>query len=231
MRFGCEPWPTVEKKWRRNSPTVSLPVDPQTYALFVGVMLTLAFAPGPANLFAIATGLHSGTRAVIVGVAGMNIATLVWFSAAALGLGTLMHTFPVVFTVLRYLGAVYLGYLAFQAFQSAARNSDVAISARPGADGWSGFANGFAVQIANPKALLFFTAVLPPFLSTSHPAVPQLAMFAATTITADIIAMTAYGLTGGLIAARMAEPTFRRGFSITVGVLLSLATLLILFAH
>lgn len=231
MRFGCAHWQTAERSCPPNSVSVSLPVDPQTYALFVGVMLTLAFTPGPANLFAIATGLHSGTRAVIVGVAGMNIATLVWFSAAALGLGTLMHSFPLAFTILRYLGAAYLGFLAFQAFRAARQNSDVATSARPGADGWAGFANGFAVQIANPKALLFFTAVLPPFLSTAHPAGPQLATFAATTITADIVAMTAYGLAGGLIAVRMAEPVFRRGFNIAVGILLSSATLLILVAH
>lgn len=76
------------------------------------------------------------------------------------------------------------------------------------------------MQIANPKALLFFTAVLPPFIDTSRPLAAQLAMFAAATIGMDVVSMSAYGLGGAALSARMSRPGFRRGFSLAVGLLL-----------
>jgi threonine/homoserine/homoserine lactone efflux protein len=84
------------------------------------------------------------------------------------------------------------------------------------------------VQIANPKVLLFFTAVLPPFLDPKLSLPPQLALCALATIGMDCITMTAYGLGGAVLAARMTEPRFRRIFRLVVGALLILAAGLIL---
>ena len=83
------------------------------------------------------------------------------------------------------------------------------------------------VQIANPKMLLFFSAVLPPFLDVKRPLVPQLIMFACATIGMDLISMSSYGLGGAALSTRMNEPGFRRGFAILVGVLLITAAILI----
>ncbi len=94
--------------------------------------------------------------------------------------------------------------------------------------GRSAFVDGFVVQIANPKILLFFVAVLPPFLDLQRPAPPQLVMFAAATIGMDVLSMSAYGMGGAALSARMSEPHFRRGFSVLVGVLLLSAAGLIL---
>ena len=63
---------------------MQLPVDPHKYVAFLGIMAVLAITPGPANLFAIATGMHRGKAAVIRAVAGMSCATLAWFIGAAL---------------------------------------------------------------------------------------------------------------------------------------------------
>ena len=93
--------------------------------------------------------------------------------------------------------------------------------------GRSALIDGFAVQIANPKAILFFTAVLPPFLDVNRPVAPQLALFALATIGMDVLSMSAYGLGGAALANRMNEPRFKRGFGIFVGALLILAAVLI----
>ena len=205
---------------------MTLPVDPQRYAVFVGVMVVMALTPGPANLFSIANGMAKGPRAVIEGVVGMNLASLVWFGAAALGLGALIAAFPAVFKVLRLLGAAYVAWLGLKALHSAWTNRGEShlefakASRRP-------FVDGFMVQITNPKALLFFTAVLPPFLDVKRPLFGQLALYAATTTGLDICTMTGYGLSGAMLAMRMNEPTFRRGFSVFVGVLLLSAAALI----
>src|SRR5512143_2052275 len=88
-----------------------LPVYPARYALFASVMAVFALTPCPANLFAIATGMHAGPRAALLGVAGMNAATLVWFGAAALGLSALVAAFPAQFHLIAIAGGLYVAWL------------------------------------------------------------------------------------------------------------------------
>jgi threonine/homoserine/homoserine lactone efflux protein len=93
--------------------------------------------------------------------------------------------------------------------------------------GRSALIDGFMVQIANPKAVLFFTAVLPPFLDVNRPVAPQLVLFAAAVIGMDMLSMSAYALSGAALSRRMRQPRFRRGFGVFVGVLLLTAAVLI----
>lgn len=204
----------------------ALPVDPHLYLAFLGVMAVMAVTPGPANIFAVATGMEKGKAAALTAVLGMNAATLVWFGAAALGLGALVIAFPQVFRVIAVLGALYVAWLGIKAlrgaFATAAEPSHIEVKR-----GRSALVDGFMVQIANPKAILFFTAVLPPFLDVNRPVAPQLALFALATIGMDVLSMSAYGLGGAALANRMNQPRFRRGFGVFVGALLILAAILI----
>lgn len=204
-----------------------LPVDPHLYAAFLGVMAVMAATPGPANLFSVANGVKRGPAGALAGVLGMNAATLVWFGAAALGLGALVVAFPAAFRIISIGGALYVAWLGIRAlrgvFATAADPESATVRL-----GRSAIFDGFMVQIANPKAVLFFTAVLPPFLDVNRPAAPQLALFALATIGMDVITMSAYGLGGAALARRMAEPRFRRGFGLLTGILLLLAALLIM---
>ncbi|HYC97257.1 LysE family translocator [Brevundimonas sp.] len=204
----------------------SLPVDPQLYLTFLGVMAVMAWTPGPANLFSVANGVQRGPAGALAGVVGMNAATLVWFGAAALGLGALVIAFPQVFRLISIAGALYVAWLGINALRGAFRTA-----ADPDSPtirlGRSALLDGFMVQIANPKAVLFFTAVLPPFLDVSRPAAPQLALFALATIGMDVLSMSAYGLGGAALARRMSEPRFRRGFALVTGGLLLAASVLI----
>ena len=208
---------------------MTLPVDPHLYLAFLGVMLVMAWTPGPANLFSVATGMQKGKRAALVGMVGLNTGTLVWFVAAALGLSALIAAYPEVFRWLGYAGAVYVGWLGVQSLRGALRAQGDAgpshVMVRPGR---SAFRDGFVVQLTNPKALLFFVAVLPPFLDVSRPSGPQMAMFAVALIGMDVIAMSAYGVGGAALSRRMTSPRFRRGFSLAVGLLLLTAAGLIL---
>ncbi len=203
-----------------------LPVDPHLYLTFLGVMAVMAVTPGPANLFSVANGVQRGPAGALAGVIGMNAATLVWFGAASLGLGALVIAFPEVFRVISIAGALYVAWLGINAIRGAFRTA-----ADPHAPtvrlGRSALLDGFMVQIANPKAVLFFTAVLPPFLDVNRPAVPQLALFAAATIGMDLLSMSAYGLGGAALARRMSEPRFSRGFALVTGGLLLAASVLI----
>ncbi len=204
----------------------ALPVDPHLYLTFLGVMAVMAVTPGPANVFSVANGVQRGPIGALAGVVGMNAATLVWFAAAALGLGALVIAFPEVFRLISIGGALYVAWLGVNAlrgaFATAADPKSVTIRLSR-----SALVDGFMVQIANPKIVLFFSAVLPPFLDVNRPAAPQLALFAAATIGMDVLSMSAYGLGGAALARRMSEPRYRRGFALATGVLLLAAAALI----
>jgi threonine/homoserine/homoserine lactone efflux protein len=202
-------------------------VNPALYLGFLSTMAVLAITPGPANLFAIATGMRRGRAAVLLGVLGMNLATLVWFAGAALGLGALVTAFPQVFHLLAIAGALYVAWLGLSSILAGVRNAPDAETPHATVSR-SAFRDGFAVQLANPKALLFFTAVLPPFLDPKLSLPPQLALCALATIGMDVLTMTAYGLGGAVLATRMTEPGFRRLFRFAVGGMLIAAAGLIL---
>lgn len=204
-----------------------LPIEPGRYALYLSVMAVLAVTPGPANLFAIATGIRCGARAALIGVAGMNAATLVWYGAAALGLGALVQAFPLAFRVLAVAGGLYVAWLGLRSLGAAASGDarfEPGRAARPGL----AFRDGFAVQLSNPKIVLFFTAVLPPFLDPARPAGPQLLWLGAGTIALDVAAMSAYGLAGGALAGPLQTRGPRRIFGAFVGIILLIAAALIL---
>jgi threonine/homoserine/homoserine lactone efflux protein len=207
---------------------MTLPVDPARYIAFLGAMAILAATPGPSNLFAVANGMSRGRKAVLVGVAGMNTATLIWYVAAALGLGALALAFPQAVKALIILGAFYLVWLAYKALKSGFAKQGGGLGHATIHTGRSAFWDSFLVQIANPKILLFFGAVLPPFLDFKKPLLPQFLLFAAATVLLDVTATTAYGFGGAALSRRMAEPRFRRGFGIAAAaVLLAAAGLIV----
>ena len=212
---------------------MTLPVDPKLYGAFLIAMAVLAVTPGPAVLYAVAQGMEKGRRAVFEGVAGINTAMVVWFSAAALGLSAVFAAHPGVFRWLSIVGAGYVAWLGLQSISGALKprpdaSTPAGSQAAPRRRVASPFLGGFAVQIANPKVLLFFTAVLPPFIDTERAVPPQLLLFAAGTLALDIGFMTAYGLGGAALTSRMERPAFRRGFGLFVGALLLTVAALIL---
>lgn len=207
-----------------------LPVDPHHASAFLVVMAGFAVTPGPANLFAIATGLERGAPSALLGVVGMNCATLVWFLLAASGLIALTQAYPLAFRVIAWLGAGYILFLGLKALWAAWHDGGSLGKSKPAAlhRAWR---DGFMVQATNPKAVLFFTAVLPPFIDPKRPLVPQLLIYALIVITLDAIFMSAYSLAGGALQRRFAERGFRRVFMGMVGCLLVVAAGIILFRH
>ncbi len=204
-----------------------LPVDPARLALFVGTMSAFAVTPGPANLFSIATGARGGPRAALLGVAGMNAANLVWLTAAGLGLGALIAAFPAAFRVLGVLGAAYIAFLGAKSLWSAWREAPADFETGRGASVGHALRDGFIVQITNPKAVVFYTAVLPPFIDPTRAAWPQVVWFGAAILLCDVIAMGAYGLAGGALARTLQKGAARRWFAGVVGVLLLVTAVLI----
>ncbi|MES2907102.1 MAG: LysE family translocator [Pseudomonadota bacterium] len=202
---------------------MEFPVDPSRYIAFLSAFSALAAAPGPANLFALATGLKKGRGALFWSITGITVATFIWYTAAALGLATLTQTYHEIFSTLRYIGAVYLAWLGICALRADFSNTQPVKNVER-----SSLHQGFFVQITSPKVLLFFTAVLPAFLDMQRPLMAQLFIFGATSMGMDVISMTLYGLGGTTLSRHFQDARFRRVFALAVGILLMTAAALII---
>lgn len=207
---------------------IDWPVNPAVYGQYLIMAAGMAAAPGPANLFAIATGLEKGPRAGLIGVAGMNTGSFVWFLAAALGLGILMAKFPQAFAILAFVGGIYLAWLGFKALRAALDPTTEGLSMGGAKAAKRPFLDGFLVQITNPKALVMFAAVIPPFIDESRPMFSQLAMFGAGILAFDIVIMSLYALAGAALSVKFGQPKFARIFSGCIGAILMTTAVLVL---
>lgn len=130
-------------------------------------------------------GLQSGARTVLRAVAGIATASLLFLSVSALGLSALLAASDRMFQIVRLAGAAYLIYLGARTLWSSFNTRDripagVHTSAQPvpiaAADPrQSSFWQGFATHIANPKAVLYWSALPPLFLDQRQPLPMQIA--------------------------------------------------------
>lgn len=137
-----------------------------TLALFLLAALGLLLIPGPSVLYIITRSVAQGKRAGLASVLGIELAGLVHAIAAALGLSALLLTSALAFSIVKYLGAAYLIYLGIRTLLKRETNHE---SLNPEPRSFSQlFANGFLVNLLNPKTAIFFYAFLPQFIVPTH---------------------------------------------------------------
>ncbi len=133
-------------------------------AVFLTVVVVLIAVPGPSVLFVVSRGVTLGRRAAVSTAVGNEAGLLVQVVLAAFGLGNVIERSLLVFSVLKFAGAVYLVYLGVQAWRRrkslAVKDENAPEAGRPGRV----LREGFVVGISNPKGLLIFGAVLPQFV-------------------------------------------------------------------
>lgn len=138
----------------------------QTLIAFFGVAVVLALTPGPDNIFVLLQSAQRGWRAGMAVVVGLCAGLVVHTAAVALGLAAVFAASAVAFTVLKFCGAAYLAYLAWQALRApAAVASEVPTGApvTPGPSLGRMVGRGMVMNLTNPKVLVFFLAFLPQF--------------------------------------------------------------------
>jgi threonine/homoserine/homoserine lactone efflux protein len=127
---------------------------------FCAVYALAVATPGPGIAAIVARSLAHGFKGAPAFVAGFIVGDLVWFSIAATGLAALARTAATVFVVIKWAGVVYLLYLAWKLWTAPAER--VAVADDDGRQhGWRAFVASLMLTLANPKAILFFLALLP----------------------------------------------------------------------
>lgn len=135
--------------------------------LFSGAALLMVLTPGPNMVYLISRSICQGRRAGVLSLFGVAAGFLVHMFAAAVGLTALFMAIPLAYEVLKWAGALYLLYLAWQAVRPGARSP---LEARdlPIDSPRKLFFMGFLTNVLNPKIVVFYLAIFPQFVSPGH---------------------------------------------------------------
>lgn len=138
-----------------------------TLAAFTLAAIALTVTPGPDMTLFLGQTVANGRKAGFMSMAGACSGIVVHSLAAAIGLSALIAASPQAFEVLKWVGAAYLAYLAFDVL----RNGSGLTGEAPGKSGSlkKAYFKGVMINLLNPKIILFFVTFLPQFVSPTDP--------------------------------------------------------------
>jgi threonine/homoserine/homoserine lactone efflux protein len=170
----------------------------ESIVTFVIASTLLSLAPGPDNIFVLTQSALYGKKSGILVTLGLCTGLIVHTTAVALGVAAIFHTSVVAFTVLKTAGALYLAYLAWQAFRASASTLEA-----PGSNLRSSgalYRRGIIMNITNPKVSIFFLAFLPQFASPGHGTIaPQIFLLGGIFIIVALVVFCVIALLAGAL--------------------------------
>lgn len=182
----------------------------QIWLLFVITEAVLSLTPGPAVLYVLSQAIRRGPQKSVWASCGILSANAMYFALSATSLGAVIVASYKLFFLIKWLGAAYLVYLGIASFFGKA--SIVALP-EGNADSISGpriLRDGFFLQAANPKALLFFTAILPQFINARHNVIFQVLILGIISIVVEFIILFIYGQLAGRALSAARNPRFEK---------------------
>lgn len=135
--------------------------------LFAGAALLMVLTPGPNMIYLLSRSLCQDWKAGMISLVGVANAFVVHMLAAALGLTALFMAVPLAYDILKWVGAAYLLYLAWQAVKPSAKSPFEARSL-PHDSNAKLFTMGFLTNALNPKVAVFYLSIFPQFVSPAH---------------------------------------------------------------
>ena len=199
-------------------------------ALFVTAELVFSLTPGPTVMMISAYGFRGGMGEALAAICGTQTANSIWYIASVAGLGALVTTWPLAFIAVRLLGAGYLIWLGLSELRASFRGSEDALPRLARGP----YVQALLTQLGNPKALLFFGALLPQFIDTGRALMPQYVLMFIITLVGESIILSAYGwlaAAGGRKAMARAGSGHNALRARISGLVLLALGILFLFAH
>jgi homoserine/homoserine lactone efflux protein len=169
----------------------------ELYASFVVACLVVLAIPGPTVILVISYALSHGWRVALASVAGVGLGDATGVTLSLIGLGAVLSVSVTLFTVLKWVGALYLIWLGIKLWRARpapidALGADVPGTARVRRK--SMFWRSWLVTTLNPKGIAFYVAFLPHFVAPAAPIAPQLVLLGTTFVILGIINAALYAL-------------------------------------
>ena len=160
----------------------------EAWLAFCATETVLCLTPGPAVLFVVSVAMARGGRAGLAAALGILAANAFYFALSATGIAAVIVASSRLFAVLKWAGAGYLVWMGLRMLLGPSHPPVVA-SPQPVA---RSFARGFVVQCANPKALVFFVALLPQFIDPTAPVGRQILILGTSSVMIEWLVLSLY---------------------------------------
>jgi homoserine/homoserine lactone efflux protein len=190
----------------------------ETWLTFFVACWLISLSPGAGAISCMAAGLRYGFRRAVWNIAGLILGILFVLGIVAAGLGAILATSSLAFTIIKWLGVAYLVWLGVQQWRAPA--FAVSADAREsllGATPRELLLRGFLVNATNPKGILFMLAVLPQFIDPSRAQAIQYAICAATLACTDLVVMSGYTVFASRVLGLLRKPHHIRVMNRTFG--------------
>lgn len=160
----------------------------EAWLAFCATETVLCLTPGPAVLFVVSVAMARGSRAGLAAALGILAGNTFYFALSATGIAAVIVASSQLFTVLKWAGAAYLVWVGLRMLRSrVAEPAPVVAQAVPRA-----FVRGFVVQAANPKALVFFVALLPQFIDPTASVGLQVLILGTSSVLIELVVLSGY---------------------------------------
>ena len=205
-------------------------MDFSTWLAFFAASWAISISPGPGAIASMSAGLNHGFRYGYVTVFGLVLGIWSQILIVGVGLGALIATSSTAFSVVKWLGVVYLVWLGIAQWRAPARPLVALSESREPVTRRRLILKAWMINVVNPKGTVFLLAVVPQFMNLAHPLLPQYLTIAATLAFTDMVVMAGYTALAAKVLSALKEPSHIRAMNRTLGSLFVIAgSLLALF--
>jgi len=157
------------------------------FFVFVAALSVATISPGPGLAAIVATVFAGGAHRAIWFCVGVIVGDLVWLTLSLSGLALIAQQIPIVFIVIRWVGVAYLIYLAIKIWRSPT-DFDETTEGPIEKSAATRILSGFSITMGNPKAMLFYMALLPSLVNPGSVSIPMFLslMFAVVAVLATV---------------------------------------------
>ena len=195
----------------------------ELWLAYVATSAVVLAIPGPTILLVLSFSIAHGRKATLPVVAGVALGDSVAITLSLIGLGTLLAASAFWFTIIKWMGGLYLIYLGIKLVYGAGKPVALESGETPTASPGKLFGNAFIVTALNPKSIVFFIALLPQFISASHAPIPQLWILGITFVVLATIGATCYALFAASIRRFLSTARAQKAYGLVGGGLLCAA--------
>ncbi len=174
----------------------------EVWLLYVGTVLILMSTPGPSHLLMLSASMSNGFNRSLATAAGDLTANAIQIVLAGFGLSAVITGSQHGLTIVKWAGVAYLVWIGSHQILATFRASSDP-NAVPRASRRALWMRGFITSASNPKAVVFFAALFPQFLSSEHPLAPQIAILGATYLFIDGCFLASYGKGASWLARKL----------------------------
>jgi threonine/homoserine/homoserine lactone efflux protein len=192
----------------------------ELWLTFVAASTALLLIPGPTILLVLSYALSQGRSVAVASATGVALGDLIAMTASLLGLGAIVLTSALAFSVLKWVGAAYLVWLGIKMLRSAGQAELGQLGNAPPRAAREVFGHAAIVTALNPKSIGFFIAFVPQFVDPTAALLPQFAIMIATFVGLAALNALAYALLADKLRERIRRPAVLRGLTRLGGVTL-----------